>query len=156
MKKYFFLVVIGLGLSACASQKGQMVIFENIQVRYDSEYNEAERTAFIINTEAELQAALTQLQLSPRRGTPDLAAFLSDRTLVFVYGGMRRTAGHRLHVTKVVQKRNTLIVRARMLQPGPNCVTSDVITYPLQVVAIPKNESVKLTLDFLESIQDCE
>lgn len=156
MKKYFFLVLLGFGLSACASNKGQLLIFENIQVRYDSEYNELERTAFVINTEAELLAALTQLQLSPRRGTPDLAAFLDDRTLIVVYGGMRRTAGHRLHVTKISQKRSGLTVRARMLQPGPNCVTSSVLSYPLQVVAIPKNKTAKLTLDFLESIQDCE
>lgn len=151
-----FLILIVFTALGCASQKGQMIIFENVQVRYDGAHPKQGPNAYIINSEERLRAVLADLQLNPRIGNPDLTAYLPEYTLIVVYGGIRKTGGHRLHVTKIIQKKRELVVRARMLQPGPNCNTSSVISYPVQIVAIPKNATKRLTLDFLESIQDCK
>lgn len=140
----------------CASQKGQMIIFENIQVRYDGAHPKQGPNAYLINSEERLRKVLEDLQLTPRIGNPDLTPYLAEYTLIVVYGGIRKTGGHRLHVTKVIQNKRELVVRARMLQPGPNCNTTSVITHPVQIVAVPKNTMKRLTLDFLESIQDCK
>lgn len=133
-----------------------MIIFENIQVRYDGADPKQGPNAYIINSEERLRGVLAELQLTPRIGNPDLTAYLPEYTLIVVYGGIRNTGGHRLHVTKIIQKKRELVVRARMLQPGPNCNTTSVISHPIQIVAVPKNATRRLTLDFLESIQDCK
>jgi hypothetical protein len=156
VKNIAFLILVFFTVLGCASQKGQMIIFENVQVRYDGAHPKQGPNAYIINSEERLRAVLADLQLNPRIGNPDLTAYLPEYTLIVVYGGIRKTGGHRLHVTKIIQKKRELVVRARMLQPGPNCNTSSVISYPVQIVAIPKNATKRLNLDFLESIQDCK
>ncbi|MFN3528860.1 MAG: protease complex subunit PrcB family protein [Bacteroidia bacterium] len=156
MKQFLFLFVLVIGLNGCASKKQQTVLFENIQVRYESMYNELGPNAFLINTKAELDSVQSLLELSPAKGMPDLSLFLEDRSLVLVYGGMRPSAGYRLHVLKLSRTKNELFIRTRLFKPGENCYVSTVITYPLQVVAIPKTTQVRLNLDLLESTQDCK
>lgn len=143
-------------LWSCASQKPQPVLFENIQVRYQSAYHEQGPDAFLINSTAELEAVLSKLELSPSVGGIDLGELLSDRSLILVYGGNRPTAGHKLHVLKINQTKKELQIKSRLFVPGTNCYVPQVITYPLQVVAIPKTQGVQLTLDLLQSTQDCK
>lgn len=133
-----------------------MVPFENIQVRYQSAMNEAKPNAFLINTEADLQRVLQDLKLTASPGSIDLTAFLADQSLLLVYGGNRPSSGHKLHVLKVTRNRKELVVKSRLFVPGANCYVPQVVTYPLQVVAIPKTQGVRLTLDLLQSTQDCK
>jgi len=133
-----------------------MIIFENLQVRYDGADPKQGPNAYLINSEERLRDVLTALQLTSRIGNPDLTPYLNDYTLILVYGGIRKTGGHRLYVTKIMQRKRELVVRARLLQPGPNCNTTAAITHPLQIIAVPKNATRRLTLDFLESTQHCK
>lgn len=141
---------------SCASQKPQAVMFENIQVRYQSAYHEQGPNAYLINTTAELDSVLALLQLTSSPGGIDLAEVLSDRSLILVYGGNRPSAGHKLHVLKINQIKKEMQIKSRLFVPGANCYVPQVITYPLQVVAIPKTKGVQLTLDLLQSTQDCK
>jgi hypothetical protein len=156
VKNILCLFLLAFATLGCASQKGQMIIFENIQVRYDGAHPQQGPNAYIINSEERLKGVLAALQLTPRLGNPDLTAYLPEHTLILVYGGIRKTGGNRFHVTKILQKNRQLVVRARMLQPGPNCNTTSVISHPVQIIAVPKNATKHLALDFLESIQDCK
>jgi len=151
-----FIGIFTLALWSCASQKAQPILFENIQVRYQSAYHEQGPDAFLINTTAELEAILAKLQLSAAPGGIDLTELLNDRSLILVYGGNRPTAGHKLHVLKINRLKKELQIKSRLFVPGANCYVPQVITYPLQVVAIPKTENVQLTLDLLQSTQDCK
>ncbi|MBA4304411.1 MAG: hypothetical protein C0424_09325 [Sphingobacteriaceae bacterium] len=138
------------------AQRQQVVPFENIQVRYQSAFNESKPNAFLINTPAELEKVLTDLKLTANPGSIDLAEFLAEQSLLLVYGGNRPTSGHKLHVLKVTRSRKELIIKSRLFVPGTNCYVPQVVTYPLQVVAIPKTQGVRLTLDLLQSTQDCK
>lgn len=138
------------------AQRQQAVPFENIQVRYQSAYHEAKPNAYLINTTADLERVLQELKLTPNAGSIDLTDFLAEQSLLLVYGGNRPTSGHKLHVLKVTRNRKELVIKSRLFVPGTNCYVPQVITYPLQVVAIPKTQGVRLTLDLLQSTQDCK
>lgn len=138
------------------AQRLQVLPFENIQVRYQSAFNESKPNVFLINTPAELEKVLQELKLTANPGSIDLAEFLAEQSLLLVYGGNRPTSGHKLHVLKVTRSRKELIIKSRLFVPGANCYVPQVVTYPLQVVAIPKTQGVRLTLDLLQSTQDCK
>ena len=133
-----------------------MVPFENIQVRYQSAFNEAKPNAYLINTPEELEKVLQELKLTANPGSIDLGQLLAEQSLLLVYGGNRPTAGHKLHVLKVTRSRKELTIKSRLFVPGANCYVQQLLTYPLQVVAIPKTQGVRLTLDLLQSTQDCK
>lgn len=159
MEKSYRLGLVALltfALSSCASQKTQPILFENIQVRYQSAYHEQGPDAYLINSTTELDSVLAKLQLTPSPGGIDLTEMLQDRSLILVYGGNRPTAGHKLHVLKINRVKKELQIKSRLFVPGANCYVPQVITYPLQVVAIPKTTGVQLTLDLLQSTQDCK
>lgn len=159
MEKLYRLAIIGIlsmALWSCASQKAQPILFENIQVRYQSAFHEQGPNAYLINSTAELDSVLALLQLTASPGGIDLAEVLSDRSLILVYGGNRPSSGHKLHVLKINQVKKELQIKSRLFVPGANCYVPQVITYPLQVVAIPKTKGVQLTLDLLQSTQDCK
>lgn len=138
------------------AQRQQAVPFENIQVRYQSAFHESKPNAFLINTPAELEKVLTELKLTANPGSIDLSEFLAEQSLLLVYGGNRPSSGHKLHVLKVTRSRKELTIKSRLFVPGANCYVPQVVTYPLQVVAIPKTQGVRLTLDLLQSTQDCK
>lgn len=148
--------ILVIALWSCASQKPQPILFENIQVRYQSAFHEQGPDAYLINSVAELDSVLAKLQLSAGAGGIDMAELLQDRSLILVYGGNRPTAGHKLHVLKINRLKKELQIKSRLFVPGTNCYVPQVITYPLQVVAIPKIQDVRLTLDLLQSTQDCK
>ncbi len=141
---------------SCAAQKAKPILFENIQVRYQSAYHEQGPNAYLINTSAELDEVLSRLKLTPAPGSIDLAGLLAEQSLILVYGGNRPTAGHKLHVLKITQRKKELVIKSRLFVPGAICYVPQVISYPLQVVAIPKTNGVLLTLDLLQSGQDCK
>lgn len=156
-KQHFFvLFLLFISLYGCASKKQQTVRYEVMEVRYESMYNEHGPNAFLINTKAQLDSVQRFLELSPAEGMPDLSLFLEDRSLLLVYGGMRPSAGYRLHVLKLIRTKKELFIGARVIKPGENCYVSTVITYPLQVVALPKTSGLRLNLDLLESTEDCK
>lgn len=60
--------------------------------------------------------------------------------VVAVFMGERRTGGHRVRVESVRQSGEQLIVSVNMEAPGPNCMTTQALTQPYQIVRLPRLE----------------
>jgi hypothetical protein len=152
---FWALLVLILTVSGCASKKGNMVLFENVQMRFQVNETNEKPAIFLINNSADLSRVLSSLELVPARGMPDLNIFLEDRSLIVIHAGRRISANNKLYVIKVVENKKGMTVRARILVPGQNCGNNNSVTYPVQVIAVPKVLAGKLTLDLIETLQNC-
>lgn len=64
-----------------------------------------------------------------------------DQEMVLaVFMGERRTGGYRVEVNDVARDGETLRVSVRMSAPGPNCMTTQALTQPYQIVRLPRVE----------------
>lgn len=152
---FWVLLVLILPVAGCASKKGNMVLFENVQMRFQVNETNKKPAIFLINNSADLNRVLSSLELVPARGMSDLNLFLEDRSLILVHAGRRSTANNKLYIVKVFENKKGMTVRARILVPGQNCEKNLLETYPVQLIAVPKVFASKLTLDLLETLQNC-
>ena len=71
--------------------------------------------------------------------TPDLPDVnFQDRMVVAVFQGKKPTSGYQINVTDVCKRKSNLAVTAKVQEPGPKCATLQKITYPNQLVTVPK------------------
>lgn len=66
-------------------------------------------------------------------------------TVLALFAGERRTGGYQITITRILNDRGTLRVIAQETTPGQGCFVAQVLTYPYQMVQIPKlNQRIKL------------
>jgi hypothetical protein len=58
--------------------------------------------------------------------------------VVAVFGGSRNTAGYSVQVVGTEEQGSVLVVRYRETTPRPAAILAQVVTFPHQIVAIPK------------------
>jgi hypothetical protein len=76
--------------------------------------------------------------------------------LIGVSQGRQSHGGIEVAVERVVRSAGTLVIAVVERSPGPDCMTTEVITHPVQVVAVPA-EGVK-SWSFVErkEIRSCQ
>ena len=65
------------------------------------------------------------------------AVDFDQHMVLAVFMGERRTGGYRVQVEQVTREGDGLRVSVRMTAPGPNCMTTQALTQPYQVVRLP-------------------
>ncbi|HRE42118.1 MAG TPA: protease complex subunit PrcB family protein [Ignavibacteria bacterium] len=77
-----------------------------------------------------------------------------NQMVVAVYFGFYSTGGASIKINGV--SINDLNMKIDVLQtlPGPNCVTTDVITYPFDIVVIPKYKG-EIIYNFVDKKNNC-
>jgi hypothetical protein len=60
--------------------------------------------------------------------------------VIAVVDKLQPNGGYTLEITKVLPKDDRLLVLATRREPGPSCITSDVITQPFHIVRLPKSD----------------
>lgn len=68
------------------------------------------------------------------------AVDFDQEMVIAAFMGERRTGGYSIHVEELRQEGDVLRVHVRMESPGENCMTTQAITRPFQLVRVPRLE----------------
>jgi hypothetical protein len=141
-------------LMACASNKPKLLSFEYLPSNFQSIYNEKGASIHVINNEEEMQEVLKALQMQPINEV-DYSFFYQNNSLVLIYGGMQRTTGYKIDLQSVTLTKGKLQVLAELHTPGEGCIMGDMITYPVQFIAIQKIDGKNVSLDMPAVAKPC-
>jgi hypothetical protein len=97
----------------------------------------------VARTQAEWDA-LWRAHLPER---PPAAIDLSKEMVVGVFLGSKPTAGYSVSIVSVAEEGGALRVRYRETLPPADAITAQVITYPYQIVAIPKSAATDVKFE---------
>ncbi|MCB0194477.1 MAG: protease complex subunit PrcB family protein [Anaerolineae bacterium] len=94
---------------------------------------------FIAGTQDDIEALKTGL------ADPEITQFietvdLNTNWVVGIIQGPIGSSGYGIEIQSVNQMPNEITMVADLTEPGPDQMTSDVITYPYHLIVIPKNE----------------
>ncbi|GEM_PF-1206384 len=136
--RYILFSFLLAGSFSCASRKQAVPLsFEYLTAVYEHEYSENGPKAYLINDAAQYQAVLGELKIR-QQDKSDYESYWKTNSLLLVYGGTRPSSGFSLSTELVTQKGDSLLIEAILTKPGNNCMVSDMITYPFQLIAIPR------------------
>ena len=71
----------------------------------------------------------------------------SKEMVVGVFLGSRPTPGYGVTIVSAVEEGNVLRVRYREASPSPDAISAQVITFPYQIVAIPKSAATEIKFE---------
>lgn len=152
----WLLILLNLGLlSACMSTKVSELSFEYLPADFTSSYNELPSQLFLINSQAEFDSIYKLLQLGPGMHEVDYSVYFEANSLLLVYGGMQRSTGYEVNTRSVMAGKKKIELKAELIRPGQNCLVADMITYPLQLLAVEKIEEAELTFELTPRDKDC-
>lgn len=69
--------------------------------------------------------------------------------------GVKNNGGYKLQMDKVVENKNSIVVNYFENKPETNCVTTQAIVFPYELIEIPKN-SKKIEFVKTEKVVDCK
>lgn len=156
MNVRWLLILLSLGLgTSCMSTKVSELSFEYVPADFFSTYNELPPQVYLINGQAEFDSICKLLQLEPGMHEVDYNVYFKENSLLLVYGGMQRTTGYDVNTLSVLAGKKSLHLKLELIRPGQQCMVADMITYPLQILAVEKMEDVELSFDWVARDKDC-
>lgn len=75
--------------------------------------------------------------------------------VVAVFMGAKTTGGYSINVDKVIKRKDALTVAVNETSPAVNCVVTQAITQPFQVIKIPKTKQ-KIVYVFKQRTNECK
>lgn len=81
---------------------------------------------------------------------PHAAIDFSKEMIVAVFLGNRPTADYSVTIVSAVEEGSVLRVRYRETPPAPDAMTAQILTYPYQIVAIPKSAAKDVKFEKIE------
>ena len=75
---------------------------------------------------------------SGNQGTPLPAVDFTKSTLVLLALGEQRTGGHAVRFDRVTRQGGAAVVHYTVTQPGPGCMSTMMITSPVELVSVPR------------------
>lgn len=141
-------VVAGFGANACgspapwASSPSDAATVSDAQRTYTrlysattSEYTEPAEQ--VLRSPAELAAVWRGIHPGVS-GDPVPTVDFTKRMVVFLAMGQRRTGGYALHFDGVSNAPGGALVRYTVTAPGPDCMTAQMLTAPVELVSVPR------------------
>jgi hypothetical protein len=129
---------LGLLLSSCGANKPTVLSFEYLPAVYEHSYNEKPAQAYLVNSDSEYLALLDSLGIR-QQDEIFYESYWAANSLLLVYGGMRPSSGYSLQTDSLIRRGKEIEIRATLFKPGDDCMVADVISYPFQLLAIPKS-----------------
>lgn len=154
----FYLVLMASALflaAGCKSQKPVELSFELLPADFVPMYNELPAMLYVVNTPAEWDSLSARLQLQFTQHEMDLNGYFATHTLLLVYGGWQRTSGYQLDTKALIRTGKKVTVQAKLLSPGNGCLMADVITFPMQLLAVPKGKKRTYSLQMQTESKPC-
>lgn len=153
---YLVLMTSALFLAAgCRSQKPVELSFEVLPADFVPMYNELPAMLYVLNSTTEWDSLSARLQLQFTQHELDLSGYFATHTLLLVYGGWQRTSGYQLDTKALVQTGKKVSVHTKLLSPGNGCLMADVITFPMQLLAVPKGKKRTYSLQMQTESKPC-
>lgn len=142
----FFLISSGASSVGPGQEMGKVVLAEGDTAQM------TDRKNYRINNQDEY-VSIWSLAYGPEATEPPFVDFATQEVLA-VFDGQRPTGGYAIEVTNVSDgsgKRNVSITH---LLPGENCVVTDALTSPFQIVAVPASSREINRID-IDSVVAC-
>jgi hypothetical protein len=108
----------------------------------------------VLRDEAALQQAMTEARHDVLIEERPIDVDFSRQMVILVATGTRNSGGHGIRVDEVSRQNDSMVVRYTVTRPGPDCMTTQVITSPFTAVSVPRMEGA-VTFDRREVVQDC-
>lgn len=146
--RYILFSLLAVVLSSCGANKPQMLSFEYLPAVYEHEYVEQEAKAYLVNDQESYNELLAKLKIK-QQDRDEYTEYWENSSLLLVYGGTRPSTGYAIQTDSISQQGKKMRVSALFIEPGDNCMVADMITYPFQLLAIPKTyvkEDIELVL----------
>lgn len=141
--------------NSCGSKKPAVLSFEYLPAVYEHSYNEKPAQAYLVNSDADYLALLDTLGIR-QQDEIFYDSYWAANSLLLVYGGMRPSSGFSLQTDSLIRRGNEIEIRATLVKPGDDCMVADVISYPFQLLAIPKSkENTRFKLSITEKTKRC-
>jgi hypothetical protein len=143
-------------LLSCATQKPEALSFEYLSGVYEHRYVEKGAEVQLIGSAAEYESKLKALGCTPQGKEMEGFDF-EKRSLILLFGGTRPSSGYSIQTDSLIRTGKSLKLVAVLQKPGENCVVADMISYPMQLLAIDKPaKGTALTLSLKENTTDCQ
>lgn len=158
INRYFLLLAFGwvfLFGTACSSQKPTELVFEQLPANFTPMYNELPASIYVVNSKADWDSLSARLQLQFSENEMDLTSYYATHTLLLVYGGWQRTTGYQIDTKSLVQTGKLVTVQAKLFTPGEGCLMADMITFPMQLIAVPKGKKRTYSLQMQTESKAC-
>lgn len=109
-----------------------------------------EKVNYLITTDEGLTKLWQMLDTSIAKPNVDL----DKNNIIVVFSGEKQGGGYSVKVTRIHDS-NVRDVTIESSSPGTNCIVTEAITYPYQVIVVPAT-TLELTHKDVSVIQDCE
>ncbi|MCB0410136.1 MAG: protease complex subunit PrcB family protein [Flavobacteriales bacterium] len=153
----FLLVIISFLFFACSSSQETVaektVTYNSVYASQDSGF-ETPQTKTITN-QNEFKEIWTQA-MSRFHDKPEIPAIDFEKNQVLLIAlGVKNNGGYKLQMDKVVENKNSIVVNYFENKPGANCMTTQAIVFPFELIEIPKNSK---KVEFVKTVKivDCK
>ncbi len=85
---------------------------------------------------------------------PSLTADFSSSTVVAAFAGRKTTGGHTVEIRSITEQNGVITARVVETEPGPGCVTTQVITAPYHVVILNRPRA-DVQFRITTEVRDC-
>ena len=79
----------------------------------------------------------------------------SSKTIILVSFGMKTSGGYKIYVDSVLDNPKDVIINTVHVTPGDNCVVTEAITFPYQMIEINSTDK-KIVFNKISEVIDCE
>lgn len=131
------------------------VVLQVVELRSGQNSGFSQATNKVITTQKELNEVWAILFANYMKKDAAPEVDFKVNMLILVADGEKNSGGYSIKVNKAVTNESQTLVSVLHTSPGKNCITTEAITYPFQLVQIKKT-SQKVVFDDLEKIIDCE
>ncbi len=142
-----FLITYGRNATN-SSQTATEIIAEVsfVEITHGTQSEIKKRTNYLITSEE----GLTKLWKLIQANAPEPKVDFTTHAIVAVFAGQKSTGGYSISVTKVEDGKMRDVVVA-LTKPGPDCMVTQAVTTPYQIVAVPMTSIEFTHQDFIET-----
>lgn len=142
----FALALLSLVAAGCTASTKEEISF-TVVAEGDTAADYPDQQGVVIASQSDWEMLWEQLHryTIPRPALPEVD--LMQHTLLAVFAGEKRSGGYTIQVERIIQTDQAVTVHVTETAPGPEDITTALITYPYQVVKIP-HTSLPVHFDF--------
>ena len=133
----FALALLSLIVTGCTASTKEEIPF-TVVAEGDTAADYPDQQGVVVASPSEWETLWEQLHryTIPRPTLPEVD--FTQHTLLAVFAGEKRSGGYTIQIERVTRTDQAVIVRVTETAPGPEDITTALITYPYQVVKIPR------------------
>ncbi|MFN3528861.1 MAG: protease complex subunit PrcB family protein [Bacteroidia bacterium] len=138
---FLMLLTAALLLTGCRTHKPVALAYEIVPVDYRLSNENAAPGFYLMRSMNDMDKLIAALGLEPVSHEYDYSVYFGEYDLLLIYGGQKATSGYKIEALEVRGSKKSLRVIAELQSPKSGCLLAQMITYPMQLIAIPKTKS---------------